>query len=295
MQYARELCRAGRAQKRYAVDYLRAGGSNAAVEFLQEVADEYCESVKTEAEMEEAISMLVDLSLAGTIGIKQCRRHAQALRSNGDVAGCLRWICQAEQYATPARGYYVSEVLDSFAESPEELELLLSILTPRDTDEPLERYPPESLLNVLAPSGAPLALAPSGKLYFFVQYARCRALRRAGQPASKYAPMLVRLLTAGVVAPSCAQMVLKEDLLPALTSSPPALSAQECLHLMRYVQGLASDPLKRASFTLPIAELHKAVGGCLSGAILAQPTKPCFGAAGASGAAASQTRFEIMA
>merc|ERR1712060_340886 len=131
---------------------------------------------------------------------------------------------------------------------------------------------PESLLAVLAPSGAPLVLAPSGRRYFFVQYARCRALRRAGESATKYAPMPVKLLTAGVASPALAQKVIMDELLPVLTDGAAPLSPHEAVLLMRYVQGLAHDPLCRTKLPQQMDELHRAMGGCLSRAILAYPT-----------------------
>lgn len=268
MQYAQELCRGPRSHKRIAIDYLRAGGSEAVVKFLELVADDYCATAATEEEMHEAMVVLADLGLAAKIGVKQCRRRAQTLRSGGDVAGCLRWACQAEQYASPAQGYFVSELLDSLAESPKELEELLTALTPSSLDEPLERYPPEFLLASLAPSGEPLrALAPSGRLYFFVQYARCRALRRK-RPTSEYAPMLVKLLSDGLVAPGMARQVIEDDLMSALKEESPGLTVDQALLLMRYVQGVSNDPFQRVQLSIN-EDFHRAMGDCLSRAILA--------------------------
>merc|ERR1712129_351505 len=96
--------------------------------------------------------------------------------------------------------------------------------------------------------------------------------RRAGMPASTYAPMLVKLLTAGVVAPALTQKLLTEELLPALADEAPPLTSEEVLLLMRHVQSLISDPLRRVRLSMPIEDLHRAMGSCLSRTILSSPT-----------------------
>jgi len=278
--YAQELSRGPREHQRYAVDYLRAGGSPAAVRFLEMAAGRFSATAASDEQMEEAVTLLSELGLGATLGVRQCRRRAQALRADGDVLGSLRWACRAEWCGTAPQGYFVSELLDGLAE--ENLEALLAALAPAEAgSEPLERYPPESLLALLGPppcvgegAQAPL-LPPSGRLFFFAQFARCRALRLSGQPASAYAPTLVRLLTAGVAPPGLATAVVEEELLPALGEEPPALAADEALLLMRYVQSGAGDSLGRGRFCSGEVqeELQRAMGACLSRALLcgAQP------------------------
>lgn len=269
MTYAQELMSGPRKARRFAIDYLRAGGSASVTGCLHLATEQYCASSVTEEELEESLAVLEDLNLSGKFGAQVCRRRARELRST-DTAGCIRWACRAEQYESRPRGYFVSELLDDFAE--ENLEALLSVLSPPGRDEPLTRYPPAWLSSLLGscPTAASQesTLAPSGRLYFYVQYARCRALRTAGPP-SAYAPSFVHLLSYGVVPTNLAKVLL-DELLPVLTARDPALSVEEVLLLMRYVQSSKSDPLRRVDLSNP--ELQRALGTCFSQAILKEPT-----------------------
>lgn len=274
MSYAHSLCAGPRCSQRCAIDYLRAGGSKPSLHLLELVADRYCTSASTEKDLEEALSLLADLDLQETLGLRHCRRYAQERRQNGDVAGCLRWACHAESCCKQARGYYVSELLDSLAE--EDLHSLLKTLAPSETTEPLEQYPPTHLLSLLQMPSETAGTsagcrAPSGRLYFYVQYARCRAARLAGKPPSAYASTLVRMLVTGAAPPGLARVIIEEELVPMLAEATPPLSSDETLKLMRYVQTIASDPFRRVKLTMDAKELHQALGGCLSRAILQGP------------------------
>eukprot|EP00932_Pfiesteria_piscicida_P012064 SRR837773.23367.p1 GENE.SRR837773.23367~~SRR837773.23367.p1 ORF type:complete len:465 (-),score=163.03 SRR837773.23367:116-1510(-) len=272
MAYAKEICGGSRQRARLALDYLRSGGSQEVQQELEAQAERYCEAAASEAEMQEAAALLVELDLAAALGPRQCRRRAERLRDAGDMAGCLRWVCQAEQYCAPSRGYYVSEMLDKIAESKPELEALMSVLTAEGLDEPLVRYPPEALVAILSPCDMTREIVASGRLYFIVQYARCRALKLAGKPAAEWAPCLVGLLTSGSAGPaSLVKSVVEEELLPVLSEESPALSTEEALQLMRYVQSLQRDPFARVRFTVPHEELQQAMGLCLSRSILLKP------------------------
>uniref|UniRef100_A0A7S4RJW3 Nuclear pore complex protein Nup85 n=1 Tax=Alexandrium monilatum TaxID=311494 RepID=A0A7S4RJW3_9DINO len=273
MAYAKELCSGPRSQKRYAVDYLRAGGSQAAARLLEATAEDYCAEAETDEDMEDALVLLADLDLAAGVGARRCRERAEALRGRGDLAGCLRWACRAEECGASPRSFGISELLDGLAR--DDLEGLLALLTPPELDEPLEEHPPPSLVALLARSGAASpAWARSGRLYFFSQLARCRALRLAGRPARGHAPALVRLLSAGAVPPSMAEALL-EELLPVLSEEgdEAALGAEEVLLVMRYVQAAARDPLRRAQLGPKVAELQRAMGGCFSRAVLTGPIR----------------------
>lgn len=272
MAYAKEIGLGSRGRARLALDYLRSGGSEEVRKDLKAAAEKYCETANTDAEMDEAMALLVDLGLAPDLGPRQCRLRASHLRDAGDLAGCLRWACQAEHYSACARGYHVSEMLDSIADSKPELDALLSVLTSEGLDEPLARYPPESLVNIVSSHGLSAELVPSGRLYFIVQYARCRALKLAGRPSEEWAPCLVGLLTTGSAGPaSLVRSVVQDDLLPVLSEDTPALSTEDALQLMRYVQGLQSDPFRRVQLTVPPECLHQAMGLCLSRAVLRKP------------------------
>jgi len=107
ISYAQELCAGPRTLQRYAIDYLRAGGSLAATRFLEVVADQYCATASGESDLEEALELLADFDLRGKLGLRHCRRYAQALRASGDVAGCIRWICRAESCCEKPRGLCV--------------------------------------------------------------------------------------------------------------------------------------------------------------------------------------------
>eukprot|EP00928_Gymnodinium_smaydae_P078604 TRINITY_DN62720_c0_g1_i1.p1 TRINITY_DN62720_c0_g1~~TRINITY_DN62720_c0_g1_i1.p1 ORF type:complete len:671 (+),score=156.64 TRINITY_DN62720_c0_g1_i1:65-2014(+) len=278
MAYARHLGLGSREERRFAVDYLRAGHSEAAQKALESAVDLYSESAESQEEIGEVLDLLTDLGLGETSGLELCRRRSKAARSRGDVPGCLRWACCSEG-GTSTAGAYASELLDDLA--TEDLTGLLELLTPPDASaEPLDEYPPAYLTALLAPPGE-RALAPSGRLYFYVQYARCRALRRSGAAASAYAPQLVRLLTSGVVPPALASMLIEEDLFPVLHGDTCALTSSETLLLMRYVQSAARDPLHRVQLKLDPAQLHFAMGTCLSRAVLEGPARASGGFAAA--------------
>lgn len=274
MSYARELCAGPRALQHCAIDYLRAGGSQEATRFLELVADRYCTTASAERELEEALGLLGDLDMQAKLGLQHCRWYAQKCRSSGDIAGCLRWACHAETCCKEPRGYYVSELLDALA--AEDLSGLLDAISPSDLTEALEQYPPAHLLALLrmpsddAAAGAGCR-APSGRLYFYVQYARCRAVRLAGKPASAYTPTLVRMLVTGAAPPGLARVIIEDELVPALKDASPPLSTDEALKLMRYVQTISSDHLRRIRLTMDNEELHQAMAGCLSRAILQGP------------------------
>eukprot|EP00747_Dinoflagellata_sp_TGD_P183812 gnl/TRDRNA2_/TRDRNA2_38963_c0_seq1.p1 gnl/TRDRNA2_/TRDRNA2_38963_c0~~gnl/TRDRNA2_/TRDRNA2_38963_c0_seq1.p1 ORF type:complete len:688 (+),score=130.58 gnl/TRDRNA2_/TRDRNA2_38963_c0_seq1:91-2064(+) len=284
LAYAEELGSQGRPMQRLAIDYLRAGGAPAIGKKLELFAEQYCESATAEDEVEEALTLLVDLGLHTHLGAKVCRSRAQQLRRSGDFGGCLRWACRAEGYSARPRGYYVSELLEEVAD--DDLVSLLAVFTPANPEaEPLDVYPPASLLELLGPPTAPgssgtaaasLAAslaAPSGRLYFLVQYARCRALRLAGHRPSAWAPALVRLLALGVAPPRLARMVIEEELVPALVEDveEPPLGSDDALLLMRYVQSISSDPLGRVRLSMDGMELQRVMGTCLSRAILRAP------------------------
>jgi len=263
---------------RYALDYLRAGGSQAAVKALALTADQYCAGAASDADMEEALAMLADLNLLADLGVRHCRRRAQALRFSGDVMGSLRWACRAERCGSFAFGYFVSELLGNLAE--EDLNALLEALTPADLSGSLEPYPPQSLLAGLAPASEEDMdprdlLPPSGRLYFYSVYARCRSMRLAGLAASSYAPALVQLLAAGVAPPKLAETLLREELLPAVADEEPPLSVQDALLLMQYVQRVSSDPLRRTSLGISPEKLHQSLGRCLSQAVLRGGVATC--------------------
>merc|ERR1711908_22853 len=106
----------------------------------------------SESELDDALALLSDLGMRAKLGLRHCRRYAQALREAGDITGCLRWACHAETCCDEQRGYYVSEMLDSLAD--ENLASLLDALAPKDLSEALEKYPPKYLLDLLMmPSG----------------------------------------------------------------------------------------------------------------------------------------------
>jgi len=285
LRYAKELydprMDRPRAQRHMTVDYLRAGGAEAVAKELERVAGGLCASAETNEEMEAAVTLLADLDLAGKIGAEQCWRKAKELRDNGDVAGCLRWAGLAEQYAAPARGCHVSDMLDSLAEDSDELERLMEALTPADPlAESLDMYPPKDLIALFASS-----VSSSQRLYFFVQYARCRALREAGRPAQEYVPLLVRLLASGMAGPApIAKKILEELLLPLLSEDPALLSAEDVMALMRYVQGLSADPLERVRLGEQRSEVQRTLGDCLSAAILRGPGLGGGGGVAARGA-----------
>lgn len=281
IQYSQGLASGSRDRKRLAVDYLRSGGSDEAIRELEIVAEDYCKTAKSETDMDDAVALLADLGLGSDMGPAQCRRHSSKLRDAGDIAGCLRWACQAEQHADVPRGYHVSELLDSLASNPQELQALLETLSPESLDEPLGKYPPESLTTLLSPSGAQLELAPSGRLYFFVQYTRCLAMKNAGRPAKDWAPCLVGLLTAGVAGPpNVARVILEEDLLPALTDDEPILNTEQVLLLMRYAQNLQTDPFQRTQLSVPAADLHRTLGLCFSRSVLCKSSDAAPSACG---------------
>jgi len=271
MAYAQDLSNGPRIHMRYALDYLRAGGSQAAVKALALTADQYCAGAGSDADMEEALATLADLNLLADSGVRHCRRRAQALRFSGDVMGSLRWACRAERCGSFAFGYFVSELLDNLAD--EDLNALLEALTPSDLSESLEAYPPQSLLaGLIQASGEDMdprdLLPPSGRLYFYSVYARCRSMRLAGLAACSYAPALVQLLAAGVAPPKFAEKLLREELLPAVADEEPPLNVQDALLLIQYVQRVSSDPLRRTSLGIRSEDLHQSLGRCLSQAVL---------------------------
>jgi len=267
MAYAEELCRGPRSLQRLSIDYLRSAGCPQAVRMLELFADHYCGSADTEDEAEEALVLLVDLDFQQRFGVRFCRTRAQTLRARGDVLGCLRWACHAEDFNPVPRGYFVSEILDALSAPPSEggnLESLLECLTPTNINESLETYPPPSLLELLSLSRLP----PSGYLYFFSTLARCRARRLAKQPATVYAPALVHLLADGVVPPRLVETVFKEELWSGLSGQAPALSTDDALLLMRYVRSVTADPLKRVKLPMPEEEAYRLAGHCFSRAVL---------------------------
>ncbi|CAE8626425.1 unnamed protein product [Polarella glacialis] len=304
--YAQELCRGPRQQWRYALDYLRAAGSPAAAQYLASVADRYCTAAADDdAELVKALELLEELGLR-SLGVKQCWRRAQQLRAAGDIIGCLRWACWAHaglRGAEPASslwsscrsnameleeakdaqldidgGGLISELLDTLAE--EDMPGLLAALAPADLEEPWNVYPPVSLLARLAPPavGKPLSSLPaSGRLCFFSQFARCRALRQASRPASSWAPVLARLLAQGLAAPSVARLVLKDDLAPVLEEDPPPLEANDVLLLMRLAQTSMDWQEISQVGSKELEDLNRLLGVCLSRAILRGPGR--FGAA----------------
>jgi len=249
------------------VDYLRAGGSPAPRRCLVLAADQFCGTAQSEAEVEEALALLEDLHLSADLGVRLCRRRERSLRCSGDILGCLRWACRAECCGASARGFYVSEVLDILAE--EDLPSLLLALTPPEY-EPLVRYPPDYLLEKLGLTSRQ-PLPPSGRMYFFVQYARCRALHEGGRPPADYAPTLVRLLNTGSATPALTRAIIQEELMPALTGNATPLTSDEALMLMRFVQSIRCDPFQRVQLKVDLEELHRALGTCLSQAILRGP------------------------
>lgn len=277
MTYARELMRGPRSIHRFALDYLRAGGSAAPARFLRLAAAEHCERVDSEEAVEECMALLVDLELASELGVQLCRRWARHLSTGGDVPGCIRWACRAEHLLQEPRGYFVSELLDELAthNNHAHLPALLAALAPADSCEPLDRYPPTSLSTLLQGPRAPSeisegsqAAAPSGRLFFFTQYARCRALKDKGEPPSAYMSELVRLLAYGVAPPRLARMIIEDELLPLLMAGM-ALEADEVMQLMQFVQHAGSDPLQRVRLSPTVLpDLHLAMGTCLSSAIL---------------------------
>lgn len=193
------------------------------------------------------------------------------------MPGCIRWACRAEHLVQEPRGYFVSELLDELAtrNNHAHLPALLAALAPADSCEPLDKYPPTSLSALLqgpeASSGTSegsQAAAPSGRLFFFTQYARCRALKDKGEPHSAYMSELVRLLVYGVAPPRLARMIIEDELLPLLMAGM-ALEADEVIQLMQFVQQASRDPLQRVKLSpMVLPDLHRAMGTCLSSAIL---------------------------
>eukprot|EP00929_Paragymnodinium_shiwhaense_P008854 TRINITY_DN112827_c0_g1_i1.p1 TRINITY_DN112827_c0_g1~~TRINITY_DN112827_c0_g1_i1.p1 ORF type:complete len:689 (-),score=124.36 TRINITY_DN112827_c0_g1_i1:76-2037(-) len=268
--YSKELLSGTREQQRLAVNYLRAGGSPAATAALEAAAETYCGSAASDAELEGGLDLVANLGLSDKLGSKVCRKRALDARKKGDLATCLRWACRAED-SCEASGVFVSELLDELCS--ENLKTILEVLTPADLTEPLDRYPTTFLLTLLSTSESgsgerPVSLAPSGRLYFLTQYARCRAMRLAGQPAQQWAPALVRLLVQGVTMPALAQAVLEEDIMPVLCSETPALDTSDTLLLMRYVQQVSSDPFQRVALSKSCAEMHRLLGSCFSRSVL---------------------------
>ncbi|CAK0877113.1 unnamed protein product, partial [Prorocentrum cordatum] len=288
MAHSKELRRGPREHVRCAVDYLRSGSSEAAREALEETANEYCTNAPGDEDREAAITLVVELGLGERLGVSPCRRWAEDERKRGDVLGCLRWACRAEQCGGEPRGFFVSGLLDDIADEATGPERLAAALAPPGgaaRDPPLERpggqplYPPEWLAGALRlPAGRLAELAPSGRLYFFVQLARCRARREAGRPPAEWAPQLVRLLSEGVAPPAGAREVVEGELLPVLMGDEPSLDASEALQLMRCVQGMLGDPLARVQMRVEPEKLHEAMGLCFSNAVLRDPRGLCSAA-----------------
>eukprot|EP00931_Biecheleriopsis_adriatica_P061322 TRINITY_DN36876_c0_g1_i1.p1 TRINITY_DN36876_c0_g1~~TRINITY_DN36876_c0_g1_i1.p1 ORF type:complete len:690 (+),score=156.08 TRINITY_DN36876_c0_g1_i1:66-2135(+) len=302
MAYAEELSSGDQELRRFALDYLRAAGAPAAAQLLEKLADQYCEAAANDdGALLKALAVLEDLGLSQSLGRKQCWRRADLLRTSGDVCGAIRWACWAEVAlaadgldSTVARSLAdkdsdsngggparISELLDTLAD--DNLPGLLAALEPSDLEEPLVQFPSATLLAHLAPPKAsrPLpSMPPSGRLCFYSQYARCHALRKAGRPASLWAPVLVGLMSKGLASPRAQRVVLKEELLPVLEQDPAPLDTEEALLLMRVVQtSTAGQDHKEAwkSTGLDLEELHRLLGTCLSRAILRGPER--FGAA----------------
>eukprot|EP00927_Polykrikos_kofoidii_P066242 TRINITY_DN61879_c0_g1_i1.p1 TRINITY_DN61879_c0_g1~~TRINITY_DN61879_c0_g1_i1.p1 ORF type:complete len:730 (+),score=85.27 TRINITY_DN61879_c0_g1_i1:231-2420(+) len=289
MTYAEELCSGSRAHNMYAVTYLRVCRSPACRRFLELVARNLCGSSRSDAEFEESLDLLIDLGFSERAGKTVCRGWAQNKRSSGDLRGCLRWVCRSEHFGV-ASGAFVSEFIDELAE--DNLEDLLTVLRPPDMSEPLDRYPPEFLVHLLVPWKVgdlrPLSgevqgdfsglLAPSGRLYFYTQYARCRACRLAGALGSVFAPTLVHLLASGVVPPNIVPKLIEEELWPVLCKEENALEEGDVMSLMHFVHTVSSDPFRRIHLTLhgepfDAKTLHHRLGICLSRAILKGPAK----------------------
>eukprot|EP00933_Yihiella_yeosuensis_P041219 TRINITY_DN35636_c0_g1_i1.p1 TRINITY_DN35636_c0_g1~~TRINITY_DN35636_c0_g1_i1.p1 ORF type:complete len:714 (-),score=154.17 TRINITY_DN35636_c0_g1_i1:60-2201(-) len=303
--FAEELCRGSRQLWRVAIDYLRAAGAPAAVRFLSQVNEQYCSAAaEDETAFMEALTLIEDLGLSRSLGAAQCWKRAEQLRASGNFLGCLRWACWAEAgVATSSEAAAswgslrtnagqekdelkvrsccakISEMLDELAE--EDLHRLLEALTPTDLEEPLEKYPPSSLLKSLSPAEAKVSLRTlpqSGRLCFFVQYARCRALRLSGRAGSSWAPVLTSLLVQGLASPSIVRVVLKEELAPVLEEDPPPLSTEDVLLLMRVAQtSAAAQSFDGAAVASDWEELNLSLSTGLSRAILRGPGR--FGAA----------------
>jgi len=269
MAYAQELSCGSRACIRYAIDYLRAGSSEILRKCLLQTVDQYCGTAVTDNDLEAALCLLVELNLGATLGVRMCRQRAMSCRLQGDIIACLRWGNRAETYTTKPEGFYVSELLDAIAQ--EDLEGLLRALTPTIDAEPLNLYPHPWLVTILAPSGPVPSFAPSGRLYFYAQYARCRALRMVGMPPAGYAPTLLELLSTGVAEPSVAQKIIEEDLMPVLQEDTPVLNSEQVLLLMRYVQTARKDPMRRTHLKVGMDRLHQALGSALSVAFIKGP------------------------
>jgi len=59
--------------------------------------------------------------------------------------------------------------------------------------------------------------------------------------------------------------------MPALTGNATPLTSDEALMLMRFVQSIRCDPFQRVQLKVDLEELHRALGTCLSQAILRGP------------------------
>jgi len=273
IQYAKELSKhSNRAVRKMGLEYLKYGTEDPCFEALKEMLREFCASAETDEEMTEALEILHELDLLYSIGGEECLSRSNRLRSEGKMGGCLRWACQANLLVGGDRSkdYLISELLDDIASKEDEFNSLLAALTPLRTDEPLKKYPPQELEEMLAPiTGARAAGVRSGRLYFLVQYARCRSLRLSAQPASVWAPELVELLVSGAAGPaSLRRQILEEELLPVLEEGGSILATDEALNLMWYVQQVQTDPLARLRLTWPVERTHQVMGLCLSNSIL---------------------------
>ena len=227
--YAADLCQAPQ-QLRFALNYLRAGGSSEVARCLQGLADRYCaNAVNDNKQLWEALSVLDDLELA-ELGRQHCWQRARLLRKSGDLLGALNWACwavvgiQSSEHETESslklsKGEaQISDFCDEMVE--QDMAALLAALAPANLEESFDDCPSPALLAAMAPPGAPAplpTLPASARLYFFIQYlglgngaaaevpsqhvlprflaryARCHALHAAGRPTASWAPVLVKL------------------------------------------------------------------------------------------------------
>jgi len=244
-RYAEELLEGPRQMRRCAMSYLRAGGTAAARDGLEAAFEKYAETAISDEETEEALALLADLGLSAELGVRLCTQKAGVERRSGHICKALHWGGKAEEALHHPTGFVMSELLDDLAAT--DLQSLLDALAPPDPDEPLDFFPPRWLQQrLLLPAVLLEGGRIFGRLYFYVQLARCRAARTSRVQAAEWASHLAYLVVCGRGSHQLALRVLSEDLEPVLSMEQPPLTAEEVLKLMHFVQRSASDPLHRA-------------------------------------------------